>query len=501
MKNKFYSLIAGLLMAACATSYGQEIVSEFTIQQEGFHSIGCEIFECQDGTLLIGTTSSTSPYFYDSRHTIIRTTPDGETINTLYIETPDGMNGQNFTQIIYRNDKRFVYRINKDSYAVISHLWNMADSTYHIRTVSIDADLNITNDVTTQVAKANNEAFRWDNWFVDTHNDLIVSFWIDEVFHMMRIGLDGTVKTSIETTELFPPKYDYEYHPDTLLWYTGFGIYAEYPLTYYKLGGYQTESEHYPIHCYFFDEDFNITGTRWYKKYDENIMFNGGNTEHIIPMEDGSYLMASEMEYPNLEAGCVLIRYDSNHNPIGISPQLGNMDYPLMTAMAEEGIIYQCHNNFANGTMWLACLDSGLNLFWDVELSGLGVSGLYGNTLLPKANGDIIVGFVSSTTFPATNTAIYVYTLHNDPTGITETPNKSKPYTFFPNPVKDRLTLRFDEGHEPESVELYNLAGSLIAKHSKAMESIDMSTMPAGVYMLCVTFKDGERSLEKVIKE
>jgi len=33
------------------------------------------------------------------------------------------------------------------------------------------------------------------------------------------------------------------------------------------------------------------------------------------------------------------------------------------------------------------------------------------------------------------------------------------------------------------------------------MESIDISTMPTEVYVLCVTFKDGERRLEKIIKE
>ena len=501
MKTKLYILIAGLLMAACATSFGQEIVSEFTIQQENFHSIGCEIFECQDGTLLIGTTSSTSQYLYDSRHTIIKTSPEGETINTLRIDTPDGMNEQNFTNVIERNDKRFVFCVNKDSYAVVSHLWDMTDSTYHVRIILIDTDLNINNDVTVQVAKADMDYFNWDNWLVDSNNDLIVSFWIDNVFHMMRIGLDGTVKNDIETTELFPPTFDYEYHPDTVLWYTGFGIYTESPLIYYKLGCYKTETEHYPIHCYFFDEDFNITKTQWYSRYDENILFNGGNTEHVIPLEGGSYLMSSEMEYPNYEEGCALVKYDSDHNPIGISTQLGHMDYPLMTEMTESGIIYQCHNNFANGTMWLACLDSDLNLSWDIELLGIGVSGFYGNTLLSKANGDIIVGFVSSITYPATKTAIYVYTLHNDPTGVSETKSIDKSFTLYPNPVKDQLTLRFNDSTKPESVELYDLAGRVVGIMPNGMESIDMSALPTGVYMLRITMKDGTCYHEKIMKE
>ena len=53
MKTKLHSLLTGLLMAACITSYGQEIASEFTLQNGKLFS-NTDIMECSDGSLLTG---------------------------------------------------------------------------------------------------------------------------------------------------------------------------------------------------------------------------------------------------------------------------------------------------------------------------------------------------------------------------------------------------------------------------------------------------------------
>lgn len=75
------------------------------------------------------------------------------------------------------------------------------------------------------------------------------------------------------------------------------------------------------------------------------------------------------------------------------------------------------------------------------------------------------------------------------------------PLILDPNPVKDPLTLRFDDGIEPESVELYHFAGGLMATKRNAMETIDMNAMSSGVYTLRATMIDGTRYQEKIIQE
>ena len=81
----------------------------------------------------------------------------------------------------------------------------------------------------------------------------------------------------------------------------------------------------------------------------------------------------------------------------------------------------------------------------------------------------------------------------------TETPEMRM--SVYPNPVKDVLTLRFYDGNEPVSITLYDLAGRLVEIKCNRMESIDMSAMPAGVYMLRVTMKDATCYHEKILKD
>lgn len=502
MKTRFYILLTGLLTAACITTFGQEIISQFSIYRANTYTIGCDIEENEDGTLLIGAVTSTNTYLYDPEYRILKTTPDGEALDSLSITTPEGMNGLYFTSINEIIGKHFLLRNTSapDSYIITNFYWDMDDNQY-FRMVSIDADLHVNNDISFQVAQADIETFNWDKWFIDTQNDIIISYWVDNIFHVMRIGSDGTVKTNKETNELFPPYYGYVTPPDTMLWYTGFGTVEASLPTYYKLGCYFTASGTYPIHCYFFDEDFNIIGTHWYENYDGVARFSGANTEHITPWDDNSYLMVSAMRYPNGGEGCALMKYDMDHNPICISPKLGSLCYPFDTRIAGNNSVFQLYLNL-NNTSWslsLACLNSDLDLNWDIALPGLSCNGMESNMLI-KANGDVLVASGNAFEWDSPNTRIYVYTIHDKTENIAEAAT-CIPFSTYPNPVKGLLSLRFDDGVEPESIELYDLAGRLVSAKRNSLESIDMNTLSSGVYMMHVTIKDGTSYHEKIVKE
>lgn len=71
----------------------------------------------------------------------------------------------------------------------------------------------------------------------------------------------------------------------------------------------------------------------------------------------------------------------------------------------------------------------------------------------------------------------------------------------IPYPVKDLLTLRFDDGAKPESVELYHFAGGLMATKHSVMGTIDMNATTSGVNTFCVSMKDETRYYEKILRE
>ena len=146
----------------------------------------------------------------------------------------------------------------------------------------------------------------------------------------------------------------------------------------------------------------------------------------------------------------------------------------------------------------LARLDSNLNLDWDVTLPTTQLYAWLGSDMVILKNGDIVIGSICKR---SSRYCAIIITLHDDYDNTPEKANANIPFVLYPNPVKDAVTLTFTEGNEPTNVEVYDLTGRLMAIKTKDLERLDMSAMPAGVYMLRVTMKDGTSYNKKILKE
>ena len=498
MKTKLYTLLTGLLMAVSITSYGQEIVNEFTILKTDKDFWGCDLFENKDGTLLFKTLMDT-PNVYDYEYLLYKITPEGEVLDSLIFDGSGdysklSRNPMDPRSYILTDDIRYYNEVD----SIVSAVFRM---------FFIDEDLNLNNEIIVPIYQfpiGYYEYCLWDLWSIDTQNDFIISFWTDNIFHMMRIGLDGTIKASTETDALFEPNYS-QPMGDTTLHYSemGFGIFSESPLTYYKLGGFSPTSGPWPIYGYFFDADLNLIDTQLYDQFNENIAFDGGNNEHLVPLEDGTYLTSTQIKRLSPALGGVgLAKFDMSHNPICISPHFGtNHCYPQQTVIANSNTIYQLYNiggGYSTYKWALARLNGDLDLDWDITLPETQIYAFIGTSMIILNNGDVAACSICRRNMRYCATIII---LHDDYDYTPEMTAIERPFTLFPNPVKNYLTLRFDDGTEPESVELYDLAGRLVSTKPNGLESIDMGAMPSGVYMLRVTMIDGTRYHEKILKE
>jgi hypothetical protein len=498
MKNKLYTLLTSLLMATYITSYGQEIVNEFTIQRTDKDFWECDLFENEDGTLLFKTLMYT-PNESDYEYLLYKITPEGEVLDSLIF---DGLG--DYSKLLRNPMDPHSYILTDDI-----RYYNDVDSTVSaaFRMFFIDENLNLNDEISVPIYQfpiGYYEYFPWDLWFIDTQNDFIISFWTDNIFHMMRIGLDGTIKASTETNALFEPNYSQPLG-DTTLHYSemGFGIFSESPLTYYKLGGFSPTSGPWPIYGYFFDADLNLIDTQLYDQFNENIAFDGGNNEHIVPLKDGTYLTATQIKSLSPALGGVgLAKYDMNHNPICISPHFGtNHCYPHQTVIANDNTIYQLYNiggGYSTFKWALARLNGDLDLDWDMTLPESQIYAFFGTSMIILKNGAIAACSICKKNM---RYGVTIVILNDDYDNTLEMKDIGCPFILFPNPVKDELNLRFDEGTEPVSVELFDLAGRLVGTKSNGQESIDMSKMPSGMYLLRVTMKDGSRYHEKILKE
>ena len=139
MKTNIYFFITGLLMAAFITSYGQEIVNEFTILKTNKDFWECNLFENGDGTLMFMTLMFNPNTYDDFQHLFYKLTPEGEVLDSLIIDA--------------YADWDYLMRdpLNKDSFILTEDRWvyDSIDSLYTacLRMVFIDSHLNINNDI------------------------------------------------------------------------------------------------------------------------------------------------------------------------------------------------------------------------------------------------------------------------------------------------------------------------------------------------------------------
>ena len=498
MKAKFYTILTGLLMAACITSYGQEIVGEFNYSF-GKRFTDSSLATCSDGSVLSGIICLSNSYGTSGFH-ICKASSEGALIDsvTFFPETPASV--WNLFEIPDM----------PDTFLISEFVANYTDSIFAVKMTTIDADLNIINTVTDTVMSG----FHLGMFIIDAsciapNGDLIVSYWIGETFHLDRFGLDGTHIASQTTDSILPFHFSYSPPADSALYYESFGTFKESPLRFYKLGAYFTEEyEPSPIIAYLFDANLNLTDTIVYSYLVGNAYCDVGLGGHIVPIDKESYLLATNIRLSEDYFENSLIEYDRDNNPVSFTTfeaPSSVINTPVNTVVVNRNTVYHTYLTFPsyphdiNPIIKVARLNESLHVVWNIELPEMVNTYCVGANLKVLANGDIAVGAVS---YQGIHSQLHIYIIHdNDPSKISENTFAEIPFTLYPNPVKDQLTLRFDDGIKPENVELYDLAGRLVGTKPNGLESIDMSAMPTGVYLLRITLKDGTRYHEKVLKE
>lgn len=69
----------------------------------------------------------------------------------------------------------------------------------------------------------------------------------------------------------------------------------------------------------------------------------------------------------------------------------------------------------------------------------------------------------------------------------------------FPNPVKDQLNIDTDQ--TISEVQIVNSMGKLISNTQGNVTQIGMGSLPRGIYIVRITFEDGQTNIQKIIKQ
>ena len=73
------------------------------------------------------------------------------------------------------------------------------------------------------------------------------------------------------------------------------------------------------------------------------------------------------------------------------------------------------------------------------------------------------------------------------------------PYSFYPNPADDAISLRYSPDVNCEKVEIYSLDGKLCHAQNFNFNTIDINTLSSGIYMMKVTLSNGNSYTDKIV--
>lgn len=498
MRIRLYTFITGLLMASCFMSYGQTFTSHLSLELDKTLN-GCDIVENTDNTLLIGIRVSN--FNQDDSYLVFKITPGGELLDSMSF-----------------SDKGSVLLVNRDEpdhYVLPLFQQEEAENTIYLKLTQIDDNFNIVGESRIPIATLSEGAFRSGRVFIDSQNNVVASFWMDYAMHLVSATVDGTINASKEISDVFMPNFSYQHPTDSALCYSNLGVYSETPLQYYLIGGYINDdaSPHlWPFYNYIFDEGFNLVETVLFEHDRFGDYYDWCGQEQIVSLDEDTYLLSTINQDPSYNIYWTAIDFFNRNHYLkyGIGYN-ANFGHPIQIAVADSDRIYYSfvnHNPYSkdskdiNKVMVKRLYPHGEDFsVWTVNTPTINLEDLRfgdGQRMIVLENGDVAICF---TAVRNEKNYMFVYIIRDEYEGTDENITDESRFSLYPNPVKDQLTLSFVEGNAPESVELYELNGRLVGTKCNNMETIDMSAMPAGVYLLRVTMKDGTSYHEKILKE
>ena len=470
MKTKFYALLTGMLIATCITANGQEIVSTFTSTSQSSY---CSILESTDGSLIIGSHVLQNDYM------VYKLSPEGALIDSMTIP-----------ETAYFDDQFLEIPSIPDYYLAIFISGHYGQIS--IKFTLIDANLTLVNEASTSLQMDGGWA-TYANPFIVAPNKDVIFWYVDmsgetPVRHFLRFDIYGTFIDDIVATGI--PSF------------TSFSLFTEEPLTYCCLCSHTTNGTIHKVN-YILDSDIHLIDSIENAPVSSDITF-AYETGSIIPFiqpGEASHLLITSLTSSNQTASAY-IKYDNEGHPLAYHlltehPQAAYR----MPVIKDQSTIYSAYGYYDQFgvSQHLLHLDSNLETVWDFPIPCPSYDQNTIQSIKVLQNGDIAVG---TSFYNSPNTSVLqLFIIRDNYDSAPEAKCMDCPFILYPNPVKDHLTLRFDDGSEPESVELYDLAGRLVGTKPNGLESIDMGAMPSGVYVLRVTLKNGTCYHETIVKE
>ena len=485
MKTKLY-LTIHLLALTFAPIFGQEIISQFSPSTTSFYA---SIEETSDGSLLIGSCTN----LINRKYIVYKTTTDG-----IFLDST----------IFYNEYQLLGIPSMVDKFLLVGFSIDNPSNIYSLKLTLIDAELNTLCEATIPIGEHLYHFWDYDV-FISPDQEIIFPYSIGngDVFHIMRIGLDFTVLEDKALPIVPRGIWDPDSTNDSVLFYTSISTFDDNPLTYQCLGFYKETNDNTIFTNYLLDHNFNPIGNTVYNPYGGSTAFTDEALTTLAPIKEEpnivkSYLMSTYLAFPNMNATAI-IKYNEKHVPIAMHKFTGTY-YSVGTGQLlakNYNTIYFTHSCHGPQTAaYITRLNGDLDITWETPLPCQTGTTSVLNCLNILQNEDILVGAILY--YQNESPKLHIYIIHDDdPSGTPEAKSTNSHVELYPNPVKDVLSISYANDIKAERIELFDQTGRLVSTYHNNLERIDMKELPTGIYMMCITFDDGEKRFNKIVKE
>lgn len=466
------------ILTATGLAKAQEIVTDFYHENGKYYNFH-NIVEAGDNTFIVQCPVFETVYGPDLGCIFYKVTMEGFLLDSLFIPL-NNVPLRTLFEPVPNEDGIFLYgRFEQES-----------DDTA-LKMTFMDANLDILAETSVEV-----EDFLSDflitssDLFIDPCNDIVASYWCRQRFHMLRIGLDGTIKKRAEVDSISASLMIHERHT---------GMYDNEAMQYYYIGNEYTTGLANVIDVYVIDSSFHVVEQMRYDSCAGGY-FCGGFHEHVMPIGDNSYLLSSRYKI-RAKTMVGITKFNKEHeveamcmmDETTVSPS------PIWTAVMDDGTIYYSYMTDAGNPNILAlvCFDSDLNMRWKRYFLDPDVFH-WATCMTVMSAGRVAIGAYGYMQQPG---RIFVNVIQDNSWSAFETGLPLRPYAFYPNPVQDQLHLLFSPDVKPTHIELYDLQGRLVKTQRNGLESLNLQGLATGTYTMRVALEGGKTFSDKVVKE
>lgn len=458
------------------------------------------VMESDDGSLFMAVRLGNGYHRVDR---IMEMTKDGEIIESKYIEVESNADCAGFFPF-FRHPKQ-------NATNVFVYFNHGIPTTFNA--ILFDNNLNVRKNIRTRLPYSDRNGRDLvfpgtESCILDSENNIVIIKRIDESknFACIKLDLDGNIILEKEIT------IDADFVDRSDIYYA-LTVYNEKPLQYaYSFINNNSLSR---IGIAVLDSEFNII--------DENhcIAWNFDGHElrtNVAGYDKDSYLISTQ--HTNFGYGISesinLRKMDKSHNIINEYKhefqryvENGSILYNPKPYIFEKNIlvdkdggIYWIYlmprqDNIGNHDLYISYFDSDLNLIWERKVQDhvSKHSSIMSATICD--NGDLaLTGLGYDNDF---NNLIFTMVMDKDGKPLNIEESLVLPYSFYPNPADDAISLRFSPDVNCEKVEIYSLDGKLCHAQNFNFNTIDINTLSSGIYMMKVTLDNGNTYTEKVV--